>query len=250
MSSIENKLVSVVIPVYKSTLTDLEVIAYKQCMKVLSSRYTIIIVHPEGLQLPSLLQSNNHVKITFEAVYFQNIDGYNNLLISKQFYQRFSDYTYILIYQLDAFVFQDTLTEWCQKGYDYIGAPSLPGDAYRQLTSNESAQLKAGMQQLRPVLNGGLSLRKVGAMLRYLTIYNAIYPAWKGNEDKLFSLDAQRLKPMKWFIKLPDWMTAMQFAFEKSPEACFELTNRQLPFGCHAWEKYDRDFWKPFIEEV
>ena len=31
----------------------------------------------------------------------------------------------MLIYQLDAFVFQDDLAYWCQQNYDYIGAPWL-----------------------------------------------------------------------------------------------------------------------------
>jgi hypothetical protein len=36
--------------------------------------------------------------------------------LSASFYERFLDTKYILIYQLDAFVFKDELQEWCDKG--------------------------------------------------------------------------------------------------------------------------------------
>lgn len=250
MNPQENKLVAVVIPVYKSVMTELEAISYKQCMKVFSDKYQVIIVHPEHLKLPQEIVNNNHHSESFSSEYFKDIAGYNSLMISKMFYKRFVQFEYILIYQLDAFVFQDTLTEWCRKGYDYIGAPSLEGDKYQQLSENETHILKQGMEEGKPVLNGGLSLRKVSSILRYLAIYNCFYPKWKGNEDKLFCQDATRLKPMQLFIKIPDWKVAMDFAFEKSPAACYALKNQQLPFGCHAWERYDRSFWKPYIEDV
>lgn len=44
-------------------------------------------------------------------------------MLSAEFYDRFAAYEYVLIYQLDAFVFADRLAEFCQMGYDYIGAP-------------------------------------------------------------------------------------------------------------------------------
>lgn len=46
-------------------------------------------------------------------------------MLTKEFYLRFRQWEYLLIYQLDAYVFQDELMDWCNKGYDYIGAPFL-----------------------------------------------------------------------------------------------------------------------------
>ena len=40
---------------------------------------------------------------------------------------------------------------------------------------------------------------------------------------------------------------ALYFGFECVPRYCFELTGHQLPFGCHAWPKFDREFWEPYI---
>jgi hypothetical protein len=39
----------------------------------------------------------------------------------------------------------------------------------------------------------------------------------------------------------------LRFAFEVAPRKCFELNAGQLPFGCHAWARYDRAFWEPYL---
>lgn len=40
---------------------------------------------------------------------------------------------------------------------------------------------------------------------------------------------------------------AMKFSFEVHPEVLYELNDKQLPFGCHAYLKYNPEFWKKFI---
>ena len=50
-------------------------------------------------------------------------------------------------------------------------------------------------------------------------------------------------------FNIPDFKTALKFAIEKNPKEAFELNNLTLPFGVHAWEKWDRAFWKPIIEQ-
>ena len=51
------------------------------------------------------------------------------MLLTADFYRRFTDYEYILIHQLDVFLFEDKLLEFCDMGYDYIGAPYPKFDA-------------------------------------------------------------------------------------------------------------------------
>jgi hypothetical protein len=41
---------------------------------------------------------------------------------------------------------------------------------------------------------------------------------------------------------------AIKFSFEVKPDYLFELNNRKLPMGCHAWWRYNLAFWKPYIE--
>ncbi|HMC84001.1 MAG TPA: DUF5672 family protein, partial [Chitinophagaceae bacterium] len=68
----------------------------------------------------------------------------------------------------------------------------------------------------------------------------------QGHEDQFWGLSLS--KKFEWF-KVPDYKTAAAFAFEMQPHRLYILNNNQLPFGCHAWWKYDLDFWKPHIEK-
>lgn len=56
--------------------------------------------------------------------------GYNRLMLSEDLYSAFSNYEYILICQSDAYIFRDELKEWCEAGYDYVGAPWLRRPLY------------------------------------------------------------------------------------------------------------------------
>lgn len=240
--------VSIVIPVYQATLSDAEKASLKQCMEVLGN-YPVYIVKPESLELTAIQAAYPSINfISFDDAFFKGTAGYNKLLVSLDFYRSFLAYQYILIYQLDAFVFKDELTSWCEAGYDYIGAPSLHESKYDSLPSSLKNTFAEALSNHRIVLNGGLSLRKIPAFIRYLKIYNCFYPAWLGNEDMLFSQEATRLIPMKLFLRLPKWQQALRFSFEKSPAASFEITGHELPFACHAWERYDPEFWVPYID--
>ena len=46
---------------------------------------------------------------------------------------------------------------------------------------------------------------------------------------------------------IADVDTALKFAFEVAPRTCFEMNNGTLPFRCHAWSRYDRAFWEPYL---
>jgi hypothetical protein len=239
--------VAVVIPVYKAELSKGEEASLRQCMKILGN-YPVKLVKPASLDLNNIQTMFPGIElISLDDAYFKDIASYNRLMISIDFYKLFSAHEFILIYQLDAFVFQDKLPEWCAKGFDYVGAPSLHMPEFDALQAESFQQFADALSTHRFVLNGGLSLRRIPAFIRYLKIYNAVYPAWAGNEDMLFSQEATRLIPMKLFLKIPSWREALGFAFEKSPAATYEITQHQLPFGCHAWERYDPQFWSRFI---
>ena len=246
MNSLPEPSAAVLIPIYKTTLGPTERASLAQCVSVLG-KYPVLLVKPESLVLSDILQEFPTLRTEpFADHYFTGTDSYNQLLTSPDFYRRFAAYEHILIYQLDAYVFRDELPYWCAQGLDYLGAPGLHRAEYDSLPAEKAAQFADALSQNRLVFNGGLSLRRVSAMIRYLKIYNLFYPAWKGNEDMLFSREATRLLPMKPFLKLPTWQEALRFAFEKSPAASYELTNHKLPFGCHAGERYAPEFWKNF----
>lgn len=262
--------VAVVIPVYKPSMNRNEEISFRQTLRVLGS-HPIIIVCPEKLNLSKYNaiagQFNRTIyRESFEDKFFANIAGYNRLLLSKEFYQRFAQYEYILVAQLDTFVFRDELQQWCDKGYDYIGAPLI--------WHNENRYYGV-------VGNGGFSLRRVEAFLNYFRGSKHVLPlssiaqwidfaakphtrwliwllmamGWhntprsfaeqcRHNEDRFWS---GKLDGTNYELKKPSIAEAMEFAWERCPNELYARIGH-LPFGCHAWEKYEYDtFWYQFI---
>ena len=64
------------------------------------------------------------------------------------------------------------------------------------------------------------------------------------NEDYFWSHYAPQINLN---YKVAPSCEAIKFAFEKAPEMLYKKNKNQLPFGCHAWEKYEPEFWKKHI---
>lgn len=267
-----NKLVCIVIPIYKSKPSVEELASFKQCLSILHNYSIHIVTHCEVELNKYLSNTTTNIEITlFDKYFFSSIDSYSELLRSYFFYSSFKKYKYILIYQLDAWVYKEELKEWCNKGYDYIGAPW-----FENYGSHENGD------KLWCVGNGGLSLRRVRKFMElthphkriksfneiFKEEYNGIkslpvciarglghrntigyfkkyYDSLKLAEDVYFLIEMQQYESMKLYVPSPTEASA--FAFERSPRYLYEVNNDTLPFGCHAWEKYDMDFWLKFI---
>jgi hypothetical protein len=242
------KKVCVVVPIYKPVLNEYEKVSLAQMKKVLH-KHPVKIVAPNSLRLSSKeLELEKFSIERFEDSFFSGIQGYNRLMLSSEFYQRFLEYKYILIYQLDAFVFRDELEYWCNQNYDYIGAPWICFSWYEQkdtMTRFHRVLKKIGITNKSIVGNGGFSLRKVSRFYLYAKIFRKIAVSWPYNEDMFWGLGMTFLGN---FFKVPELKTALKFSFEGCPSKAYEENNYNLPFGCHAWEKYDISFWRPFFK--
>ena len=226
---INRKEAAIVIPVYKVSLSETEKISLLQVCRILGC-YDIYYAAPEKLSAEYL---KNLPVERFADSFFKGIAGYNRLMLSTDFYKRFESYKYILVYQLDAFVFSDCLKDFCNLGYDYIGAPWLTGMRKRE----------ADIYVYANVGNGGFSLRNIQNTIRLLDGNREDLKDYSDNEDKFFSFHNSA------FFRVAPVSVALTFAFERQVRQSFELNGRKLPFGCHAWERYDYDFWQPYIEK-
>ena len=222
--------IAVVIPVYREEINELEKISLDRCRKVLR-RYPLIFVAPEG-KIFSYFEPGDMIA-HFPAEYFQSTQTYSLLLMSPQFYEAFSDFDYILIYQLDAFVFYDALEDFCSLGYDYIGAP-WPRHAWQGKRYPKTPQ----------VGNGGFSLRKVKECHKLVANVDSSFPGWqkidaRWVEDSLF---ASYSMAFEYDFKIAPVSVAELFAMDYFPDRHVKKIGG-LPFGCHNWTKYGANFY-------
>lgn len=231
--------IAIVIPIYKELADPDEKHSFWQCTEVLH-QYNIILAVPHALNTAyyEALTPKPLIIQRFDDCFFKNITGYSKLLTSKRFYHAFNAYDYILLYQLDAWVFQDDLRTWAAKGYDYIGAPWLEAPP---VTSGKKPLVNLSKRLVNKVGNGGLSLRKVKSHEKWSFWASLLFKFLPKNEDMIWTLFIP--------LKKPSVQEALFFAFERNPAQSFELTQHQLPFGCHAWQKYQPDFWKKYIKK-
>lgn len=229
--------VAIVVPTYKQALTSDERCALEQLQRVLG-RYPRFFVAPESLQPRYGRLSQGFGVVHFPDGCFQNTATYSRLLLSEAFYAAFARYEYILIYQLDAFVFADRLLEFCARGYDYIGAP---------IRYSASLWHFAGAR----VGNGGLSLRRVASCERLARVFarGAMpQPLWEilaENEDACFGWAAGQ--PALDF-HVPSVREALTFAVQEDVQHVYRrIAAGWRPFGCHAWNRFSDAMWRPLV---
>ena len=262
----------VAIPVYKPDLTPIEKGVFLQCVKIFGGRRDIVLFAPESLDCSVFLSIAPGLSVQrFDDAFFAGISGYSKLCLTPDFYRRFEEYDYMLIYQLDGWVFRDDLDEWCRKGYEYIGAPFF---------------MPAGKNRLPVVGNGGVSLRRIDAILRVLSSPEkkmfpkelllrffrnhfeqkhylrslipllrlaGLLPNTRGRylesvrsgalnqEDVVFYYLGRAFTPDG--LLMPSLEEAARFSLDAEPSHFFS----GLPCFCHAWMKNEPDFWKQYI---
>ncbi len=270
--------VILVIPIYKSKLLKEEEASLKQCFRILGN-YSVKFVCPPDIDITIYKKyadvNDNDVEfVKFDADYFRDIAGYNRLMLSLDFYLRFKNYRYMLIYQLDAWVFRDELEYWCSLGYDYIGAPWFEG--FSEAKEDSEIYKVAG--------NGGFSLRHIPSFINILSRikkkqysnrrikslaeinaklnlplykkYKVLFKFFSRKNSLLFYLNnyyediiiVSCFKKIDKSFKLADYQIGLKFSFEVNPSVLYKMNNNMLPFGCHAFNRYDSTFWQKFID--
>jgi hypothetical protein len=266
-------LVAIVVPISeRPVFTRDEEISLRHLEHFLG-RYDKYLIAPKGA---SIARAGFDL-MTFRKRYFGSAEAHVRLQLSEEFYKRFLGYKYILMHHLDALVLSDRLTEWCETDLDFVGAPWLPCEdspwvSRARVGNSGFALMKVQsflnvIQSKRPSVDPGEYWRQFCAdnpryrrwlhlprkYLKRLPAFNNVkwdIRNWTtrrdgtGNCDYFWADHAVKYWPP---FRIASVAQGLSFAFEVAPRLCFELNARRLPFGSHAWARYDRAFWEPYL---
>jgi hypothetical protein len=230
--------------------------------------YDRYVIAPQSMDVPH----DDFQIVRFPDEYFGSANAATRLMMTPGYYETFSDYEFILTYQLDALVLSDQLLEWCDAGLDFVSAPNYGlaerykwacsgGFALRRVESFlrvfYSDRYAVDPDEYWARVSGGKSLparllnlprKYLKRMHRFNNVQRDIdlFLREKGPllEDEFFVLKGQRYNPD---FRVPTVETALRFAFDETPRVAYELAGERLPFGAHAWFKQDRQFWEPYL---
>ena len=224
----------VVVPVYKKNPVFFEQASLMQVVRILGQKYDIYLVAPFGLDLEgykSLCPTYKFKEKRFSPKFFENIEGYNQLCRRWQFYNSFQEYQYMLVYQLDCWIFSDNLDYFISLNHDYIGAPWLEIDTQ----ANVAKVVKCG--------NGGFSLRRIDKFVEVCKNHEAEADNSTIAEDVFFSNNCENE------LNISPVEVGREFSFEVGPSLFFKLNDNKLPMGCHKPYLFEfKTFWKDYIK--
>lgn len=237
----------VIIPIYKEELDSDEFFSVYSSLKHLKE-YDTLFIGPDSIKLNYYAKHFPEVKFMgFKREFFSSINGYNKLLTSEDFYTEFNNYHYMLVLQPDAILLKNELSIWIDKNYDYIGAPWPMGFSLK-IKIND-IPIDDGILCTSFVGNGGLSLRKIQSCIKLINAFPNLSKNWRDighAEDLYFSFMGTMLTD----FKIPNFKTASQFSHDIDPVFLYKLNSNSIPFGCHAWRKYDAGHWIRIFNEL
>lgn len=246
----------IVVPIYKEDLDCIEKVSLQRLADVTQGKYDIYFLCPfwgDALKNYKDIYKYQFYTINFDEKYFASEFTYSQICLSYDFYKAFANkYKYMLIYQLDCYLFRDDIQKWVDKDYDYIGAPLVSTNCGWRT----ERILPNGRKVYKPMVgNGGFSLRKISTFME-ITDPNGEFRKYTGLSDEkfaqvqyedLFFCDA--LEGLYDLTK-PDWKEAMEFALDMNVENIYnDMKLNPSPMGVHAIGKNIR-YWKNVIPEL
>lgn len=262
--------IAVIVPVHKPILNPLEIKSLMQCKKILKD-YHVFLLYPEQMHPSNFTDIFPNIKLLpVSEEWLSSKENYNKMKCSLLFYKLFEKYDFLLTYELDSYIFSDQWGEANCFDYDYIGAPWFEGFV--------------DTDHISRVGNSGFSMRNIKKCIIILQKKESHTQLWmfivKYRLYKVFQLSIffcisdkswnlrcknyyfQRfysddninedifwsdVVPKLFSFKIATISDGIKFSFEKNPKTLFTINNFKLPIGCHAWEKYDPNFWTEFI---
>ena len=238
-----NKSAVIVIPAYKKSFSADE----EQCVNTYFESFKnrdIYFTVPKSLDI-SYYESTfpGAGYMFFEDRFFKNITGYNRLLLDTGFYKAFADYEYMLIAQPDALLIkkEDIIDSFIEKGFDYYGAPWIPGRAIwewvrvrRDIKEKGHIICCKNKKHAITMGNGGFSLRNTEKTIALINEHSwrKIYWFIKRNEDIFFGVFG---RDNSVDFKLAETNCGLEFSREYDLKENLEKGN--IPYGIHGYAK-------------
>ena len=242
----------IAIPAYKEELNIDEVISLKRLHTVLKMKDNVFLFCPLELNIDKYKEIFPELQVMeFEPENFTSIDAYSHLCMKYEFYDAFSAYKYMVIYQLDCYLLEDNLASWCEKNYDYIGAPIVvPHSDWQNFRYNADKQ----MVFTPSVGNGGFSLRKIETF-KYLTDPKAELRQRYGLTD--YVLEKIKYEDVYFCVVLgnlyeiekPNYKEALEFCIDMNPDVIYnQHLLDKFPMCIHAFGK-NIPYWRDKIDD-
>lgn len=205
----------VVIITHKEKLEGNDLWSFERAIRTFYERRDIKLIIPENISTSFYEHYSDFIDIQkVNPKWLSSLKSYNEMCCTAEFYDMFSEYEYMLIYQTDAFVFKDELDYFMGLGYDWYGAP---------------------WPHLRDrVGNGGLSLRKVSKMREIVANNRFNHESIGGSEDTWFCINHEKE------MKICPLDVACNFSIESVNNEYFKKIKTK-PMGLHG--KYVMDLW-------
>lgn len=213
----------IVLPIYTLFINDFEDASMRQLINICGNKYNIVLLHPSKIEPNSLreIYNYNFSSVEINNEFFKSQKTYSDMCMKEEFYTLFSEFEYMLIYQLDAWIFVDKIDYFCNMGYDYYGAPHI-------WTGNNA---KIG--------NGGFSLRKISALIT----------ACKTDFSSEILLEDRVLTEKYKGLKVCPLNIAIEFSWQDNPSKALQLNNSKFPMGAHALFRF-KTFWENYLPIV
>lgn len=156
--------VAVVTPIWRPTLSDDELVRLQLTLRS-TAECEHIVLHPD--QVATVPLRTKLVEWSFqscESRHLKSVRSYSSWLLTGDFYERFTDFDFIVIAQLDSVILRTPPQEAFD--YDYLGAPWAP--PFRVVVTQGRMRVIRSFgfawgRQLE-VGNGGLSIRHTQRM--------------------------------------------------------------------------------------
>lgn len=259
---------AIVIPTHKSEISPEEKISLFQCQKILGN-YAIYLLLPQGVSTKAyeaIFPSLQILRVAPEKM--SSISAYNKFMISPYIFNVLQSYTHVLIHEPDAIVLKDDLQFWCEQDFDYIGAPWFSSEAPNEFNLKATGNYGLSLFKIKTVKDLFTSnprwysfsmiirdlVRGIRGQKRYLKrgllamgaqgrIANASV-IYQDHCDIFWSYLIPKIAP---HFRIAPPQTAIFFSWEKCPGKSLAICKGELPFGIHAWSKYDLEFLRPLL---